>query len=1445
MRHDAACFPRFLVLGLLCLLALPGPGRADLQLAVVRPFAVSDAYKLVRSFDQWNVHFPCPAPPSARVDLLLCFSQTLATDADALLATQTVIADFHAVKASGRQDTWHRCFTDVQALSAGLAPTADTYHPFAPGTPGWVNGPNEQFLYMARGFQQNAWGQYDAWFLMEMDCATRRSGWLTELLAEAARRAPLAVLGSFYRGDMWDRAEMPVDVHYHINGNAVYNATNPLFRSMLAKLEAEHISGTLVDAFDVRLAHHFLNSDLPPEQFGWYAGDSAVIGNYAHTPMLDGYFGGEALVHGGWLYDPWAAPTALVVSDFGEVDASGVPLLARFEEALLRGHHPFRTVIVLRPADAAIAAPYERPLQDGGGATVSFTQVARTGSAWFDWCEVPVPTDWFMYTNVYFDFGRRIDLLQGTTTGLPVVTYLNANSSYCREVAACPYSVARAARFSGQPAAVHYDISQVVFHSQLRSQFCEAWEAWYTPPACDPFPGPTADDYMAYLAREGALALHYDPQDALERGQRDRGVPRITPHDGRSCAFPASAVNASACEYASSEATCLATAGCSWRATFGTCFLGKPPAVLQPPSVHYSIAYNVSGCHTGVLAPEVTVDTAQAEQLGLTVSALSVDPPFLVVAAAVSQPALVRSTGIVTLQTALTQPHLAQPLSFPVYDATALRLTAAPAAAVPGTPVTLTGPPGVTVEAFLDPPLPFLSPVVVLSDGWTRSADPEAPATLVVDTAAAPAGAAALAVRYRLRVQAGGVQFAACGALGVELLAAPPTTCTAVVTLNQTAARGGQSVGASVSAFSFWPDPASVVRYTWTVGTVGLPLVTTTPAAVLRAPVQAHNASLAVQVVAEDAYGRTQTCSEALWVSATPGDALVRLLYAAGCAGDSLPNFTAAASDYCLQLLMALATQPSPSLPLNETRALLSHTLAAVAAGLALNGVGEAAGVLRRLAALTAAVGFDVLDDAVQEDFLAVVDRVEAVGSLDSSSAFDFLSALAPLLTNIVAATSRVPSLVQRYGVVTNATAAHSNGAHINRLVVQAMVRVACSVPDLYTIFSASTPGNCLNATWGLQTGASLPGEYQQFQLDPGLAALLPPRVRLLMLRWSHDCNLQRDELQSAAPLARLVLLNASSCTPLPPDYFLAKGAGGVSLWGVPLVLEVPPFGGAGDGGSAGAKFAPQAVGSANATISCLRVDLATGEAVTFAPSGSMCDMTLPGAVTGTWHLLDPVVANGSVSPSPNASDSLNPLAPGGVSVGGTAGSGPLPWWAIVVPVAVVGAAAGIAWLACRHRRRRREGLAGLFGAGKAPLSDAFQPDALGDPSGLSRRATPPPPPDTMLGRPANPPATADAPAPCAYPYSADRIAPSAGGGRPWNIVGASDEALGFMGNPLLDAAGLSTRWRPAIDLVEPTDRTSAVSAWQAMQARAPDIVPVPPVAPNLTRWPGPPDSPA
>lgn len=55
----------------------------------------------------------------------------------------------------------------------------------------------------------------------------------------------------------------------------------------IASLAAEVQAGTLTSAFDVRLAELYLASTLPAEQFGWFAGDSAVIGNYAHTPRAD------------------------------------------------------------------------------------------------------------------------------------------------------------------------------------------------------------------------------------------------------------------------------------------------------------------------------------------------------------------------------------------------------------------------------------------------------------------------------------------------------------------------------------------------------------------------------------------------------------------------------------------------------------------------------------------------------------------------------------------------------------------------------------------------------------------------------------------------------------------------------------------------------------------------------------------------------------------------------------------------------------------------------------------------------------------------------------------------------------------------------------------------------------------------------------------------------
>ena len=87
---------------------------------------------------------------------------------------------------------------------------------------------------------------------MEQDSIPRRANWLAELLTEVQTRAPFAVLGSFYRGDMWDQLDMPLATRLHINGNAVYNATNPLLQTLPSGCPQE--PSTLRE-FDSQLAH--------------------------------------------------------------------------------------------------------------------------------------------------------------------------------------------------------------------------------------------------------------------------------------------------------------------------------------------------------------------------------------------------------------------------------------------------------------------------------------------------------------------------------------------------------------------------------------------------------------------------------------------------------------------------------------------------------------------------------------------------------------------------------------------------------------------------------------------------------------------------------------------------------------------------------------------------------------------------------------------------------------------------------------------------------------------------------------------------------------------------------------------------------------------------------------------------------------------------------------
>lgn len=89
---------------------------------------------------------------------------------------------------------------------------------------------------------------YELAMVMEADVQVRRTGWLSVVLNDIRSKSPFAILGSKFKGKAWDefRDLMPQALLDHINGNAVYNLTSPLFQVLLNELNEE--AGTEWDA---------------------------------------------------------------------------------------------------------------------------------------------------------------------------------------------------------------------------------------------------------------------------------------------------------------------------------------------------------------------------------------------------------------------------------------------------------------------------------------------------------------------------------------------------------------------------------------------------------------------------------------------------------------------------------------------------------------------------------------------------------------------------------------------------------------------------------------------------------------------------------------------------------------------------------------------------------------------------------------------------------------------------------------------------------------------------------------------------------------------------------------------------------------------------------------------------------------------------------------------
>eukprot|EP00668_Euglena_longa_P020889 GGOE01026006.1.p1 GENE.GGOE01026006.1~~GGOE01026006.1.p1 ORF type:complete len:900 (+),score=212.72 GGOE01026006.1:2152-4851(+) len=583
-----------------------------------------------------------------------------------------------------------------------------------------------------------------------------------------------------------------------------------------------------------------------------------------------------------------------------------------------------------------------------------------------------------------------------------------------------------------------------------------------------------------------------------------------------------------------------------------------------------------------------------------------------------------------------------------------------------------------------------------MRDGWVSSIDSSNRA-IIVDTTGSYSSA--LTVEGQLTTVIDGVTVVACSNSSEDILPAPVTQCSATVTVNPATAIGGSNIDAAVSSFSFWVDQNSIVSYSWTVAG-GLPIVTSTAMARLEVPYFLVSTNVSVAVTAWDVYNRTQTCTADLLVLPSTFQDVVSTSNSMGCTGSTITTSGDLAIT-CLQLVGALAAENSDNATQVQVRDMAAAMLTNLASSLPPTTTDGSNALLAQLAALTDSGNYGMVDDEVQSHLVDVLVRLSTTDDhqLDSSSVGKLIAVVGPLLQNIVAATSAIPSYSVANGTVTNATLARQNAERLNAVLDSTLNVVARSIDTLYTTMSHVDPGHCINATWALQTNSSLywNGDFQDFSITQTLASVLPATVRFALVSLSHDCNSLRDELHSAAQLRRLTFLDATG-QQLTDDYFSQQGVSTKQLWRTRLVFEAPPYS---SGSITNAsfsrllhtKFQPQAE---TVTQYCQQMD-ANGLASTFAPMNGYCFVGLPGTVTGTWTSRDRLIIPGDTSsPSPAPADST------------TSSSFDLAthWWVIVVPVVAVLALLGLAAIVFyfSHHRQRDAG------SGISPVFESVVP---------------------------------------------------------------------------------------------------------------------------------------
>lgn len=349
---------------------------------------------------------------------------------------------------------------------------------------------------------------------MEPDSVPQESGWLTTVLNEAEAQYPFAVLGSSYRGQNWDMfldqlvshrcadtcslhtgsvkifwwpssrscrpcrqplhqltilyPMQPVALRYHINGNAVYDPFNTVFRAaydeMLTDVQSEGVSSYDVRIVEILLEQLALSASEDPsadlEALGYK--ETTSIANFAGTlRALSAQSSVEAaVVHGARDYSDWAelSPTCtvnctidLLISDWGIGDTSSAnpsfpsqepgdvrgdvaTVLQGLEVERAAGRLPYSKVVVMTPS-SEIAGSVAGTLGSDVPVVAALRDPSTQPTSAWDLCDAlpSISAPWVMHSDAHHTIHSpfRLPVQEVNNSVVPVVPFIYSNSPYC------------------------------------------------------------------------------------------------------------------------------------------------------------------------------------------------------------------------------------------------------------------------------------------------------------------------------------------------------------------------------------------------------------------------------------------------------------------------------------------------------------------------------------------------------------------------------------------------------------------------------------------------------------------------------------------------------------------------------------------------------------------------------------------------------------------------------------------------------------------------------------------------------------------------------------------------------------------------------------------------------------------------------------------------------